>query len=211
MSFCPSTDRLSLHQLSLDLGKFYRRIRLRDYFLIHPSSHEQETSALSAANLRRSSSWRPPKLSISPAVGAFKFINSFHSGVRCSLRAENRETPSDNLSPEKRRALISLRDRKDIVIKPAKRGSAVVIWAKKEYERETLRQRSDTSRYELLNQDLTASNNSTISKSVGELLVNGSINAPAAKDLTEKEPRAASLYLLPKIHKSLTSPPGRPV
>ena len=197
-----------MHRLSLDLDDFYRRIRLRDYFFNHPSSHEQETSALSTTNLRRPSNWRPPKSSISPAVEAF--INSFHSGVRRSLRAGNRETP-DNLSPEERRALISLRDRKDIVIKPADKGSAVVIWAKEEYEREALRQLSDMSRYELLTQDPTAANNSTISKTVGELLVNGSINAPTAKDLTEKEPRTASFYLLPKIHKSLTSPPGRPI
>ena len=208
LSFCPSTNRLSLHRLSLDLDDFYCQIRLRDFFFIHPSSHEQETSVLSAINLRRPSSWRPPKSSISLAVEAF--INSFLSGVRRSLRARNRETPPENLSPEEWRALISLSGRKDIVINPAYKGSAIVIWAKEKYEREALPQLSDTSRYELLTQDPTAANHSTISKAVSELLVNGNINVPTAKDLTEKEPGEASFYLLPKIHKSLTSPPRRP-
>ena len=45
-SGCESDDAAPLRNRFFPLDDFYRRIRLRDYFFSHPSSHEQETSAL---------------------------------------------------------------------------------------------------------------------------------------------------------------------
>ena len=51
----------------------------------------------------------------------------------------------------------------------------------------------------------------TINKAVDELLAKNSINRKTASDLKQSRLRIASCYLLPKVHKSLSSPPGRPI
>ena len=213
LSFCPSTGSLNTHRLSLDLHAFYRRVRLRDFFYNHPSNEaDEERSVLDMTNLRQPSVWQPPKTSITPEVNVF--INSFHRGVVSAIHHTPRVdelSRADNLSPAERQALVSLSKRRDIVIKPADKGSAVVIWTTTDYEREAMRQLSDTARYERLEQDPTAANNAKVKQTVERLLMKNSINRNTARDLQEKKPKAARFYLLPKIHKSITSPPGRPI
>ena len=138
-------------------------------------------------------------------------IKLFHSGVQNSLTSGNRQTAQDNLTPAERQALTSLSERKDIIIKPADKGSAVVIMTKKDYDGKALRQLSKMTRYERLSKDPTTENYNKIINAINELLANKSINANTARDLRVKEPRAAGFYILPKVHKSLTSPPGRPI
>ena len=145
----------------------------------------------------------------SPAVEAF--INSFHSGVRPALRSSGPQSLPDNLTPEERTALTSLSKRTDIIIKPADKGAAVVVLDRTDYDKEAERKLLDSSRYEVLNSDPTRLNNETINKAVDELLAKNSINRNTANDLKQSRPRTASFYLLPKVHKSLSSPPGRPI
>ena len=52
-------------------------------------------------------------------------------------------------------ALKSLKKRKDIVIKAADKGGAVVVWRADLYQKEALRQLSDTSFYAKVDKDLT--------------------------------------------------------
>ena len=59
----------------------------------------------------------------------------------------NRNTKFSNLSSEEWSALKSLKKRKDIVIKAADKGGAVVVWRADLYQKEALRQLSDTSFY----------------------------------------------------------------
>ena len=56
-------------------------------------------------------------------------------------------TKFSNLSSEEWSALKSLKKRKDIVIKAADKGGAVVVWRADLYQKEALRQLSDTSFY----------------------------------------------------------------
>ena len=86
-----------------------------------------------------------------------------------------------------------------------------MIMTTKDYDGEASRQLSDTTRYERLSKDPTTENCKKINNAISELLANKSINANTARDLRVKEPWAAGFYILPKVHKSLTSPPGRPI
>ena len=59
----------------------------------------------------------------------------------------------DNLKPSERSALHSLQKRKDIVIKPADKGSAVVVMDREHYISEAERQLNDSTFYKALDHD----------------------------------------------------------
>ena len=76
--------------------------------------------------------WMPPK-------GREQALETYIKAVRSEtlhhIRNTNPPRTYDNLPAEERRALKTLRRRDDIVIKPADKGSAVVIQTKEDYLR----------------------------------------------------------------------------
>ena len=71
---------------------------------------------------------------------------------------ENLQTKrcKDNLPPEERSALKLLRQRTDIIIKPADKGSAVVVLSKEDYIKEANRQLNESVYYRKLPADPTS-------------------------------------------------------
>ena len=68
-------------------------------------------------------------------------IDNVKSDILCTAKV-NADT-FDNLTPVERTALQNLRSNEDIIIKPADKGSAVVVMDKSAYIREAERQLSD--------------------------------------------------------------------
>ncbi len=93
----------------------------------------------------------------------------------------------NNLTRDERRALCELRHNNDIVIKPADKGSAVVIMNRADYIKEAHNQLSDTQYYHKLDCNPTHNHNHRIHAALDEML-------------SHKE--------LPKIHKGITPTPG---
>ncbi|XP_066291082.1 uncharacterized protein [Branchiostoma lanceolatum] len=63
--------------------------------------------------------------------------------------------PTTNICSAERKALAELSQRTDILIKPADKGSAVVIMTREDYIKETLRQLSNTNHYKHIDSCLT--------------------------------------------------------
>ena len=59
--------------------------------------------------------------------------------------------------------------------------------------------------------NLTAAHNDKVHTKVTEILTRGEISQKTADYLVLQCPRIAKFYLLPKIHKNKTPPPGRPI
>ena len=70
----------------------------------------------------------------------------------------NKSLKFSNLSKEKWTAHQNLKTRDDIVIKPADKGGAVVVWRTDLYKQEAFRQLADTKFYAKVNKDLTQAN-----------------------------------------------------
>ena len=151
----------------------------------------------------KSSHWTPPP-------GKFGSLDYYITKCRSEVNRLNfKQRPvTDNLTPEERAALISLRQRSDIVIKPADKGGAVVVWDRNLYLQEADRHLSDTSFYEKLDRDFTMDYNKTICAVVKEAITKGELPASAI-NLIVDNPRTSSFYMLPKIHKP--GNPGRPI
>ena len=80
-----------------------------------------------------------------------------------------------------------------------------------DYINEGFRQLSDSNFYIETDTDLTSTHTQDINQFVQELLDNEEIDDKCHSFLTIKKERTSLFYMLPKIHKRLTNPPGRPI
>uniref|UniRef100_A0A8C5LUX9 Reverse transcriptase domain-containing protein n=1 Tax=Leptobrachium leishanense TaxID=445787 RepID=A0A8C5LUX9_9ANUR len=118
---------------------------------------------------------------------------------------------SPNMSAMDFSILKRLRCDPSITIKPADKGGALVIMNSKDYMKEIQRQLSDSETYRRLDRDPTSEIVGRISSLVKDALENQIIDVGLSKFLIKKYPLIPVIYVLPKVHKSLSTPPGRPI
>ena len=149
------------------------------------------------------SKWTPPE-------GQFASLDFFIKKCRHDINKPNfnRTTKFSNLSSEERVALENLSKRKDLIVKAADKGGALVVWWADLYQKEALRQLSDTSFYAKVDKDLTSTNQQIINSTINDLIVKQELPATAS-NLIITTPRTSWIYFLPKIHKP--NNPGRPI
>ena len=105
--------------------------------------------------LHPSSGWTPPS-------GQDPFLESYRSTIIHNTLKEikkNNRKFKRNFKKEEWTAISTLRNNRDIVIKPADKGGNIVIMNKQDYIQEGLRQLSDSKHYEILDEDPTQTNN----------------------------------------------------
>ena len=123
------------------------------------------------------SHWQPPRQGHD--------LETFVSSVESDIASHKPPKPRhDNLTKEERNALHSLQRRSDIVIKPADKGSAVVVMDRDHYVSEAERQLNDSTYYELLDHDPTDEFAKKVLEAVEEMFDDGYI--------TEKNMRSSS-------------------
>ncbi|CAJ0933463.1 unnamed protein product [Ranitomeya imitator] len=116
-----------------------------------------------------------------------------------------------NLLVEERHSLRNLQDDKSIIIKPADKGGALVIMDKNMYISEIMRQLSDASIYKgsithRIHQDIEV-----ILRKYTNLGVLDQKTCEFSDESQPPPPITPVFYTLPKIHKNLENPPGRPI
>nr|XP_054771033.1 low affinity immunoglobulin epsilon Fc receptor-like [Lytechinus pictus] len=142
LKFCPTPPEVEQIALSQDLSTFYRRIRLKEFFLDEPPSDPEP--------FYRKSTWTPPKNRV-PSLETY--IQAVSSQVCSTDTLDTRA--HDNLPREERQALSSLKNRSDIIIKPADKGSAVVVMDRQQYIDEAMKHLNNRSHYALPDSDPT--------------------------------------------------------
>ena len=120
----------------------------------------------------------------------------------------NCNTKSSNLSTEKWAALKNLSKRKNVVIKPADKGGAVVVWRSDLYQQEALWQLPDKSFYAKVDQDLILTNQKLVKETTQDLISKQELPV-TAQNLIITTPRTSRIYFKSKIHKP--NNPGRPI
>ncbi|CAJ0938138.1 unnamed protein product [Ranitomeya imitator] len=99
----------------------------------------------------------------------------------------------------------------EIIIKKADKRGAVVVLNRNEYIEEVKRQLADPGVYEELSCDPKFSIAKEIKNVLDNALNTDLIDQDIYDFLTVKFPITPVMYILPKIHKSLVHPPGRPI
>ncbi|XP_041461177.1 uncharacterized protein LOC121412433 [Lytechinus variegatus] len=196
LKFCPTPPEVEQIALSQDLSTFYRRIRLKEFFLDEPPSDPEP--------FYRKSTWTPPKNRV-PSLETY--IQAVSSQVCSTDTLDTRA--HDNLPREERHALSSLKNRSDIIIKPADKGSAVVVMDRQQYIDEAMKHLNNRSHYALLDSDPTCNFSLQIQSTLNDMKEHEHLSEKAHKFLSPTNAKPARFYLLPKIHKP--GNPGRPI
>ncbi|CAJ0945056.1 unnamed protein product, partial [Ranitomeya imitator] len=116
-----------------------------------------------------------------------------------------------NLTPLDQQALNSLQSDKGIIIKPADKGGGIVVMDKIKYTQEAYRQLHDTSIYTPLDRDPTNTIKNLIKDTLMKYCEEGVLDQKTCEYLIKQNPITPVFYILPKIHKNLNNPPGRPI
>ena len=222
LKFCPTPPAPDTGQLRADLDRFHTRTRQICFFDNKEEINDSTTSfrdlpiptpidpmgtdkPFKHKNFKSKSKWNCPPGP--PNLEAMIVCNEQNFNHRPNFRP----SPRNNLTPNERKALKELCNNKDIIIKPADKGSAVVIMQREDYLREGYRQLSDPKFYRKLDHEPTADFHQEIKVFLEDMYQNTEIDISVQEYLLEDTHRTSQLYLLPKIHKNVLPPPGRPI
>ncbi|CAN7951906.1 unnamed protein product [Ixodes pacificus] len=127
------------------------------------------------------------------------------------LKAYRERNPRSrhNLTLAEKNGLRSLSARKEITIKPADKGGAIVVLNTTDYIAEGNRQLGNTRFYSALDGDPTADHTEIVTNTLANLVGRGKITLKLSKSLKQLQASPGRFYMLPKIHKP--GNPGRPI
>jgi hypothetical protein len=202
LNFIPLTSHADMLQTRLDAEAFFRRLRLRAFF--HGKPTTEANKDIFEKLQQKSSDW-------TPFTGQNKILDQVIDKCTHDINdylLNHRRCTTNNLNSDERKALQSLRNNKDIIIKPADKGGAVVAWSRDLYVGEATRQLSDSTTYKKLSKNPTESHQQIVKSTVLDLIKQGELPATAT-NLINTNPDTASFYMLPKVHKP--NNPGRPI
>lgn len=193
-------------QIRFDIQEYHRRLKLAVYFENEPESQGPPFTP--------KSKWVPPDGKLPPEVLRLTRmdLDFFQNDFQIFW-------PKQNLSPHELQALKSLSRNLHVVIKPADKGSAVVLMDREQYLFEGYRQLNDKTYYKKLQKPIYKDTIPMIEKIIQSLYDKKFINFKQRTYLLgDSEPRPRLFYILPKIHKEISKwdteykiPPGRPI
>lgn len=207
LSFVPTTtvSRTTRQALAMDLYRYHRRLKLSAYFGPQPPRDIKPFTG--------PSTWEPD-ISQLPSQ-----LLELISQDGTSLNNLKYTPERSNLTPEEEQALKGLRKNREIIIKPADKGSAVVLMDRRDYVTEALPQLNNKEYSTQLTKPMYKETEEMIKTELEDLYKSKIITKEQHKYLLgPKPPLPRYFYLLPKIHKSSTKwtvpdhiPPGHPI
>ena len=203
LGFVPTPTCINESHLHQDFLDFSRKMRCKWYFRNNSNENSDESS------FRVKSNWIPPKGNLALEL----FLQCLEKDLFKKLPGK---VSTYNLSKEEWLSMRGLAEDRSVVIKPADKGSCVVVWDREDYLKEAKKQLQDQSIYVDTNFQ---------QKELSKLVKWSNAYFTKLKNegfLTEKELKYflfnfknstnfGKLYFLPKIHKRVENVPGRPV
>lgn len=207
LTFVP-TPKITLDPIVQAVHAFGRKLKLNNYFSGLPTQLNFHKSEFT-----KKSTWTPKDDKIDKPVLSC-LSNIFNEIQNLSIQPE-----AKNLDLKEYKEIDSLQNNKNIVIKKADKGSAVVIMQRAHYITEGYRQLNNLSHYKQIDAPLFQNNSVKISSILKDLFNSNRITKKELEFLSPPDnPRPRRFYMLPKIHKDKNTwpipnymPPGRPI
>ena len=162
----PLTKKTDEFAVKEDTEKFLRRVKLKAHF------HDKE-QPFDEPQRDEFESLKPKKSNWTPPDGQFTSVDLFVKKIPPGHpKTKFQQKPQIfKFSKEEWTAHQNLKTRDDIVIKPADKGGAVVVWRTDLYKKEAFRQLADTKFYAKVNKDLTQANRKIVKDTVNKLIL----------------------------------------
>ena len=198
LKFIPTPNNPTIQPVVESFLDFQQRMMLRYHFRY---VNNLETIPI----FRTKSDWKPPNYQ-HPAIQEY-----LHNILNDICKLCNKPQPNTpNFSKDEIKALNELKQRNDIVIKPADKGGKIVLWPAPQYLNEAHKQLSDTQYYTRVDKDHTPETALEIDTFLCSLKYKYKIDDELYDFLSPVSLlRTPIFYLLPKIHKP--NIPGRPI
>lgn len=214
LSYVPPTPT-DPFKLKVEMFRFYRSLKLKYFFkrqsplmdIPHSADPEQ-----AAEPLRHTSQAQPlkPKSQFCPPVSNAA-ITTFCNLVDRDIDNILLNADGKSHGNQERQLLTQLGKRPDVVWKAADKGGGIVLLNKDEYRAEIASQLSNDRCYIKLPKNPTPDFKKEIDNFLNESLDKGHISQTERRFLTTNHPVTPVIYILPKVHKTLVNPPGRPI
>ena len=208
LSFVPTLDiyKQQSKNLRRDVSQYHRRLKLATHFGVENDAE--------IPRFHLPSYWEPDDDKLPDNLKQLiQMDRATVQNVPGHLKEKN------NITTDQVRALRSLANNQDIVIKPADKGSRIVILDRQQYVFEGLRQLNNSNHYVELEAPIFEQTAKEVGVIITKLREKKFIDQKQERYLRgENAPRARILYLLPKIHKDPSTwtipyeiPPARPI
>lgn len=208
LTFIPTkgSNKNLVYSTRFDMQQYHRKLKIAAYFEGKGDSDPPPFTP--------KSHWTPPLVNLPDNIK-----NIIQQDIQYFDKKFKIHSTKPNLSKAEVNALKSLQNNSSIVIKPADKGSAVVIMDRDQYIWEGNRQLMDKKYYTQLKKPIYPETAPMVEKIVQKLYEKKFINAKQKSYLIgQAEPRPRRFYMLPKIHKEPEKwskpheiPPGRPI
>ena len=224
LSFIPSRKTLPISNIVNSKNRLIRTIKLKSYFKNKPDNRDTPDSR----RFTLGSTWTPgddklddktlnlvDQIQICTSEAIRDCSNRFKYADKEMLRCREEY----NITREERESLMSFKNNKDILIKPADKGGATVILNKENYKIEAYRQLDNVKYYKKLKTPIFTNNIPKIKLILNQMLEEKYITKNQFSYLSgPAEIKNRTFYLLPKIHKKKEvwpqpgkMPEGRPI
>lgn len=184
----------------MDIHKYVRKINIKRHFATIPVRQAGSVQQYQHSGLANALTFNPPSGVLAPSLKVFRDV---------MLRdLESIKSINPKMDNQLEEGLDSLCNNKDLIVHPANKGGGIVVLDWKDYLQQVYDVENDRDIYiPLLNNPVIKYKHAL--KSLVEKGVKSCIlNEKESLFLIPKAPRVPVLYCLPKIHKSLTCPPG---
>uniref|UniRef100_A0A4W5LRR3 Reverse transcriptase domain-containing protein n=1 Tax=Hucho hucho TaxID=62062 RepID=A0A4W5LRR3_9TELE len=207
LTFIPTPLHSDYGDLQRDIYRYHRTLKLLDHF--------DYTSDYRTLPFTAPSRWEPKSQTISAPIRKLIKTNT-HIIRECHTATI---TSQQNITLEERRAIAELRKHKHITIKPADKGSKIIIMDNQQYLFEAHRQLSNTQHYTPIPASTQIQTQTKIRQIISDLYGKKYITHRQKEYLDgPDQPRQRLFYLLPKIHQTPDTwtvpfkvPKGRPI
>ncbi|XP_078525602.1 uncharacterized protein LOC144798546 [Lissotriton helveticus] len=141
-------------------------------------------------------------------------IDVFTEAMKRDLTAYRKSKPSiltNNITEDQRQALKGLMNEESIIIKPSDKGGNVVLMSRELYRAEALRQLADNNYYRECTNAVYQTSIMRYDALVQKWYNQNMLGKDENLFLRNHTPMLPTFYHLPKLHKDMEKPPGRPI
>ena len=193
LKFIPSRHRVDRVKLLADLSEWERRMRLAEYF------HRDDSEDISE---REDDKFRVKKKSIfTPPSGRDKSLDLYIELVKEDVIVNLKKSSKLNLTRDENSAFYELLHNKDIVIRPADKGSGIVVVDKDSYIQSLQKEMEDSISYEATDHDQVEEVQKKVKKLVSKMHREGAISDDLKQYLMPRYAQKGKLKGNPKLHK----------
>ncbi|KAK3106951.1 hypothetical protein FSP39_003763 [Pinctada imbricata] len=198
LKYVPTCRNIDINKLLTELKVWERRMRLKEYFYERENdrdnSETQETDKMKKQNANRQ--W-------TPAEGRNRWLDQYVTEVKNDIIKGLKRDFKMNVTKGEENALKSLMNDNSIIIRPADKGSGIVIIDADSYKTDIEKELLSNGTYEQIPETTVQKLDRKLKKTVNDMYKNGVITSDMKKYLLPSgDARKGRVQANPKLHKT---------